>query len=160
MRNLLRRLLVVALVGIFSTMSANAQVPRLASDTSVKVTPEMFARAKAQVADASDLQTLWRLTSTIQQGSTVTQEAKDKANKLIAEAEKLGTAGSNGQTYRVLMQGLSLLTDAPWTAKEEFKAAVVLTVPTLVADQANPLLVTLTQRFAAEYPATPANFFS
>ena len=146
---------VLALITLcFVSTSALAQIPKLGADTSAKVTADEYAHAKAEVVRGTYMRGLWRSVKTIQQGSPVTGPVKDQANALINEADRLATEGNNGAAYPLLMQGLSLLTEVPWTPQKQYGVSLVLSSQTLIADQATPLLVTLGQRFVMQPPAS------
>jgi len=85
-----------------------------------------------------DLQTLTTSVRALRRTSTAPDEAKAKADKLIAEAQ-------TGDAHRKLAEAWVLLKGETWDAKQEYAASLALRPNDVIADSSLPAIARLTQ---------------
>ena len=99
-------------------------------------------------AQQPDLQTLSTAVRALRRTSTASDEAKSKADKLIAEAQ---AGGQNGEAHRKMANAYALLKAQPWDERQEYAWSLALRPDTIVADPALPFIVRLSQTYPASW---------
>ena len=82
--------------------------------------------------------------------STASDDAKSKAEKLVADAQPLQASGQTAEARRRLAQAYVLLKGKTWDAKQEFAWSLALHQEPVV-DSALPFIGKLTQTYTAPW---------
>jgi predicted esterase len=104
-------------------------------------------------ANQPALQALSTALRSLRGTSTASDDAKSKADKLIADAQPLQTSGQTAEARRRLAQAYVLLKGNAWDAKQEFAWSLALRQEPVV-DSALPFIGRLTQTYTAPSGAT------
>jgi dienelactone hydrolase len=113
---------------LLATLALSAQTPA----------PEISA------AQQPELQTLTTTVRALRRTSTLSDDVKAQADKLIAEAQAVG---QNGEARRRLANAWTLLKGQTWDAKQEYAWSLALRPNEPIADSTLPLIVRLTQNY-------------
>jgi poly(3-hydroxybutyrate) depolymerase len=99
-----------------------------------------------------DLRTISGAVRALRRGSTAADEVKAKADKLLADARPLQTAGQTAEARRYIAQAYTLLKGQSWDAKQEFAWSLALRPNNPVSDSSLPFIAQLTQTYSARFP--------
>ena len=104
-------------------------------------------------AQQPDLPTLSAAVRALRRTSTASDDAKTKADQLLAEAQ----AGSqNGEARRRIAHAYSLLKGQAWDERQEYAWSLALRPDAVIADPDLPFIVRLTQTYPAAWNGTGA----